>query len=489
MTLAAQLAEFLRGTAEVPPRITETAARAVFDLVAAAVAGYGTPGARAARRAAGAAWGAGPAQIWFGADRLTGPGGAFANSAASSMLDLDDGHRAAAGHPGASIIPAVLAARDQCGAGADRVLTAIALGYDVAVRIAAARELDRLDTLVSGPWCGQGAAAAAAWLRGFSAGQIAQAIAIADATAPNLAAVAYSRMMGNHVKEGIPWATATGMAAVELAGGGFTGPLDCLDNAALYDARTLTGGLGERWHIEGIYFKPYSCCRWAHAAIDAVIGILAEEGVPPDTVEAIEIDTFARALQLNNDLEPTTLEAAQYSVPFCVALAAVRGPNALLPLRESSLGDQAVLALARRVTLRVDPALDAMFSRAVPARVTLAAGGSRFVRCITAPRGEPTNPMGMADLAAKFEAATRGLVDPGFASAAAAAATALGGGDIGPLHALLALPLTDSDTRTAAGTDGPLADRAHAPECSALERDNFSRDPRPGSGAPSCTGE
>ena len=50
---------------------------------------------------------------------------AFANSAAASALDLDDGHRAAGGHPGAAVIPAVFAvaqeaqgrvARGACGA-------------------------------------------------------------------------------------------------------------------------------------------------------------------------------------------------------------------------------------------------------------------------------------------------------------------------------------------------------------------------------------
>ena len=36
--------------------------------------------------------------------------------------------------------------------------------------------------------------------------------------------------MGNHVKEGIPWSTFTGLCALELAAAGFTGPIDILDH-------------------------------------------------------------------------------------------------------------------------------------------------------------------------------------------------------------------------------------------------------------------
>ena len=93
--------------------------------------------------------------------------------------------------------------------------------------------------------------------------------------------------MGNHVKEGIAWATATGMAAVDLAAAGFTGPLDLLDNDAYYDRACLTEGLGERWHMDEIYFKPYSCCRWAHAAIDALLQIQATEGFSAEAIRLI----------------------------------------------------------------------------------------------------------------------------------------------------------------------------------------------------------
>ena len=443
MTIAQQLASFVNETNGVPETTRAMAASAIFDLITAAIVGHDSAGGRSARLAAPLIWGNGRASSWFSPTRLTVPGAAFANSAIASMLDLDDGHRAAAGHPGASIVPAVLATAEVYGADADRVLTAIALGYEIAVRIAAARDLGNLDTLVSGPWCGQGAAAAAGWLRGLTPDDLAQALAIAGSSAPNLTAVAYSRVMGNHVKEGIPWATATGLAAVDLAATGFTGPLDLYDHEDHYDPAKLSHGLGNSWLIDSVYFKPYSCCRWAHAAIDALIELQMEGAIPASEIEAIEVHTFGRALRLNNDLAPANLEAAQYSLPFCIALVALRGTGALLPLREGSLADREVLALAERVHLRVDPQLDAMFSEAVPARLEVVMPQGRVTRTVITPKGEAANPMTRADLRAKFDIATASLVEGDLVSSLLDAVEAFENGDIQPLFAALATPLGD----------------------------------------------
>jgi 2-methylcitrate dehydratase PrpD len=409
VTIADTFAQFLAGTTHLSDRTTDHVTSAIFDLVIATMAGYDTEGARAARMAARASWGRGPVPVWFSSDRLTVPGAAFANSAAASMLDLDDGHRAAAGHPGASIIPAVLATAVRFEIEDDRILTAIALGYEVAVRIAASRDYAALTTMVSGPWVGQGAAAAAAWLRGLGPEATAQAITLAGASAPNLAAIAYSRVMGNHLKEGIPWATATGLAAVDLAAAGFTGPTDLLDNDKVFHPVKLVDGLGHTWAIEGIYFKPYGCCRWAHAAIDGILDLRETIGSATLACSRIEVQTFGWATRLNNETSPRTLESAQYSVPFCVALAAIRGGEPLVRLRPEALLDEEVLNLARKVDLVVDPQFDSMFPTDVPARVIVHSPDGRLERTVMAPLGEPTRPLDWAALERKFETIAPGV--------------------------------------------------------------------------------
>ena len=265
MTVAHTLAEFADATTGVTSNVRSAAVRTVFDLLAAAVAGRATSGGAAALKAAQAAWGAGPAACWLSDLHLSVPGAAFVNSAFSSMLDLDDGHRAASGHPGAAVIPAVFATAEAHGADTERVLTAIAIGYEIGVRIAAARDVGTLHTFDSGLWCGQGAAAAAGWLRGLAPARLANAIAIAGTTAPGQTATAYTKLMGNHVKEGIPFATAMGLVAVELAAAGFTGPVDFLDDESRYDRAILSADLGDELAdrdrlLQALWMLPLGAC-------------------------------------------------------------------------------------------------------------------------------------------------------------------------------------------------------------------------------------
>ena len=125
---------------------------------------------------------------------------------------------------------------------------------------------------------------------------------------------------------------------------------------------------------------------------------LIADGLQPGTIERIEIDTFQRALSLGNAAAP--------------ALLALRGREALLPFRTASLDDAEVVQLAGRVTLRLDPAFEAMFSAKVPARVVVHAAARRWEQTVLEPFGEPTNPMRWDDLVAKLHVATRGLIDP-----------------------------------------------------------------------------
>ncbi len=436
---ARRLADYALGLRpeNVPPATVETVQRCVLDAIACAAAGRPSASAAAARRSAARLGAGGAAAIWFDGTGRHPAHAAFANSAAASALDLDDGHRAAGGHPGAAVVPAVLALAQAAGAGWPETLAALAAGYEVGVRVAAARDFARLDTLSTGRWCAYGVAAAAARLLGLTAAQAEEALATAGVLSPGLSAAGYSRVMGNHAKEGIPWATLTGVWAAELAAGGFTGPVDILDHPAYYDAAAITAGLGQGFAVDRVYFKPYACCRWAHAALDALCGLMRGEGLSAGGIDAIEVHTFERALRLNNYPDPPTLEAAQYSLPFCLAAAAVAGPESLLPLSPALLGRADIVALARRVALHVDADFDRAFPGEAGARVVLRAAAGRFEALCRHPHGDPDNPMSWDQLAAKLRTLTRGVLPEARAEAITAAVHRLPQGGLGPLMELL----------------------------------------------------
>ncbi|WEX08966.1 MmgE/PrpD family protein [Chelativorans sp. AA-79] len=79
-------------------------------------------------------------------------GALFSNCAAASALDVDDGHRGAASHPGAAIIPAVLMEAERRPVSREDLLAAIIIGYEVAFRIGEARRLHEDISFASGIW-------------------------------------------------------------------------------------------------------------------------------------------------------------------------------------------------------------------------------------------------------------------------------------------------------------------------------------------------
>jgi 2-methylcitrate dehydratase PrpD len=388
---------------DIAPATLEAARVAVLDLIGAAAAGRDVPAVAATRRSVEAAFGQGSVTIWFTPQHSTTAGAALANSAAASALDVDDGHRRASGHPGAAVIPAVLAQAEANGASGRDALAAIVVGYEIAVRAGSAFALRPDDTISTGHWCSIGAAAAAGRLAGLSRSELASALATAAAYAPRLVDLGSE---AHGVKEGIAWSTHAGNFAVELARQGFQGPLEALDRRP-YRPEVLLEGLGnDRPLIETAYIKPYASCRWSHAAIDATLE-LARHGLAAAEIESVTVETFGRAASLFNQADPRTLEAAQYSIPFCVALAVVGGPEALLPMRADELGRPDVIALARRIKVGVDPDLDRTFPARVPARVSVRAGGSEFSASVDVPRGDPANPLSRAEIEAKFRALIR----------------------------------------------------------------------------------
>lgn len=389
-----------------PQSVKDKALCCMLDLMTAAIVGYDTPSAVAARRVATALFGAGSSAIWFSGQTLNCTGAAFCNAAAASALDLDDGHRAARGHPGAAVIPTVLAVAGNRACTYHDIITATALGYEIGVRVAAAQNPSAIRSRQSGRWVGYATVAAAGRLSGTPPQRLSHAFSIAGVLAPNQDAngsSGYAQLTGNDVKEGIPWGVATGMTALHLAECGYTGPEDILDHASHFDPAIILGDLAEPRRIEGTYFKPYSCCRYIHPAIDALSDLSKQNRLLSGEIAGIEVETFAWALQLSNRLHPDTLTDIQYSLPYCMAIAAIEGSEALAPIEAKLLDRRDLTDFARRVHLSIDQEIDRRFPRETLARVTIVNhAGDRLVSSVTTPQGDIGRPMNWTDVCEKF---------------------------------------------------------------------------------------
>ncbi len=383
---------------DLPFRTRETCSLLVADLMAATAGGVGTPLAQAAQAAVTGIYGAGSAGIWLTGKTASIAGAAMANSAAASALDIDDGHRSAAGHPGAGIIPAALAVGQALGASDEQIFDAIVLGYDVGLRIAASRPMPTIDTYCSGRWINYGVAVTAGRLLQLDAKAQAHAIAIAGAEGPISVSAGVSKYQGSSVKEVIPPAVIAGLTGAFRAEAGATGPLDLLDREERYSRTVLTGGFGEHWWIEDCYLKPYACCRWIHAAIDAILA-LRRPGAP---IRTLRIETFSQGLRLANERAPQTLEGAQYSYYFTCALAALRGIAALQPIKPRDLGDAEVRELAQTIELVAHDDFSDAFPGRTPCRVIMDQGEGPQSLTVTFPLGDVANPMDRSQIISKF---------------------------------------------------------------------------------------
>jgi 2-methylcitrate dehydratase PrpD len=384
------------------------AKRCVLDLLGVAIAGSRTDMAKVSAGFAPSQFGPGNATLIGSSLELNEVGATWVNGTCASALDIDDGHRLAMGHPGAAVIPTALAVAETSEASGRDFLTAVVAGYEVAVRVSTAMLPDyRAGRYSTGIWGGFGSVTAAGVLLRLDRRTFQDALGVVAAHSPSPPRGAF--LHDSMVKETIAWAGVTGCASAFLAQEGFTGPEDVLDKSGRYDTAQLVKGLGQEHAILKTYFKPYASCRWSHSAIDGVLELAREHGLEPAEIQGIDVEGF-QAITMLCDYTPVNSVAAQYSIPFSIALAMTRGRIGPEELDDANLRNPALLELAGKVRVSVVPELDRLFPEKTAVRVTLHAGREDFSTTVEHPKGDPKNPMSDAELLDKFRWLTVGVV-------------------------------------------------------------------------------
>jgi 2-methylcitrate dehydratase PrpD len=224
---------------------------------------------------------------------------------------------------------------------------------------------------------------------------------MATTTAPP----AWPQPLGSDVKEGIPWGVVTGIAAAALAEAGMTGPLDLVDHAPFFDKAAVLAARPSAAIAEA-YTKFYAACRHCHAPVDAFLEVVAGNRIALEQIDTIHVGANSGALRISNNPAPRNLIEAQYSIPYCLGLVAADGVAALLSMTEASLGNTVAEAVARKVSLSVEPDCEARFPAETVVRVSIAAGGRTYTSETTSPRGEASQPPSWDERLEKFDVAT-----------------------------------------------------------------------------------
>lgn len=409
--LADRLSDFVAGIDwdRIPAPVREAAVNAFRDWLANAAGGISTPFGSAILKIVDLAQEAGPATI-IGSRRATSPlTAALVNGGVSHTLEFDDAHRGTFYHPGSPAIAAALAAAQAIDSDGPRLLAGIVAGYEVGVRVAAALGPAHYKvwhmTGTAGVFAG---AAAASCVLGLSAAQSTAAFGLAGTQASGLWEVLAGAPAAKNLHPGR--AAQSGLLAAMLAREGLEGPSSILEGdrgvfAAMVpdgaNADAVVEGLGDRWRILEITFKAYPICGHASTPVEAALATRPQLG--PAVPKRILVHSNAISIRVAGDPAPQDGYAAKFSIPYCVAVALLRGKVTQAEFEPDVLRDPVVCGVMNLVEMIADPEYDRIVKTIRPARLQVDMDDGRKIEAVSETRrGDPEQPLTTEEMRTKF---------------------------------------------------------------------------------------
>jgi 2-methylcitrate dehydratase PrpD len=334
---------------------------------------------------------------------------ALINGTAAHTVEVDDIYRDGIYHPGAPTIAAALSLKPR------DPLRAIIVGYEISTRIGAAMGRAHYKYWHNTGTIGCfGACAAAAEVLGLSKKQFSHALATVATFSAGLQQAFRMDSMSKPLHAG--HAAEAGVTAALAAREGVIGSLDVMEGEAGYgramgdgpDWEKALATLGREFHITRMTFKNHACCGHTFAAIDGALELKKRMNLRAGEIDRIQVGTYRAGVEVAHYENPVTPAEARFSLKYVVATALTHGSVRLAAFHQERISDPATRALMQKMSVSLDPELDATFPRQRAARVTIEAGGRREAWLQPTRKGDPDAPLSDAELEDKF----RELVTP-----------------------------------------------------------------------------
>ena len=414
-----RLAEYASGLRfeDLPPAVVQRAKDCITDTVAVIILGNGLPWSQIISRYAQSVGAGGRSRI-LGARGalLQAPAAALANGTLAHAFESDNLTKPGAGvHPGATLLPPGLAVAQDRGSSGRALITAVVAGFEVMYRIgyATKHSNERRGFHAPGTTGPFGAAVAAGKLLGLDASQMTNALGIAGSLAGGLMEFARSGTGAMVKRLHLGRASESGVVAANLAADGFTGPTSVLEGEAGFlkvfctewDMADLTRGLGSEFKTMTLCLKRFPVHMTAQTGVQAVLELQAEHGFTGADVDRVTVAGTERMATINNIANPTDIMMAQYSIPFCVALALFRDPRDPTSFDESALSDANIRGMCARVSVvAADPPVTTAGASIVTVQLK---NGRSVTKEVAEFNGTPARPLDRAELKDKFMTLTR----------------------------------------------------------------------------------
>ncbi|MBX6752878.1 MAG: MmgE/PrpD family protein [Thermorudis peleae] len=403
----------------IPEQVQELGIRHLLDTVGVTLAGATEPLSLILQADAQLQGGAAQASVLGTRLRLPLALAARLNGAAAHALDYDDTQLAerpdrVSGllmHPSAPVYPAALAMAEHTGASGEAFLTAYLAGVEVACKLAEAANprLYAAGFHTTGVVGCLGAAVAAAKLLWAAPDVIARALSLAAAMAGGL-----REQFGTMTK---PWhagrAAENGVTAALLAARGYTAAPNILEAergffhayADGYDPAAVHERLGNPWTFErpGIALKPAPSGSLTHPALDAMLDLVHKYDLRPEQVVRIDVGVSRYMTSALLHPRPQTALEAKFSLPYAIAIALLDRASGLAQYSEERVHQPDIAAVLERITVAIDPAVEASGFHQMTTRVRVTLHDGRTLETTaSSARGHPQRPFSREMLLTKF---------------------------------------------------------------------------------------
>ena len=261
---------------------------------------------------------------------------ALLNGSFAHSYDFDDTYAPGTVHPGASVIPATLAAAQVAGSSGKDTLLAIAVGYEIVCRLSRALGAGSYDrgfhnTATTGIF---GSVGAICKLRGLPYQVTRDALGLAGSKSAGSMQYLRDGSWNKRLHPG--FAAHDAMMCIALAEAGINGATRIFEGEVgilhAYSTHSKTEGLtealGSHWEFPLTALKPFSACRYTHTGIEIVDNVAKKHNrtMPKKLTVRLGPASYGivgRAVQTK--LNPSNLVDAQFSNYYQLAVTWFHG--------------------------------------------------------------------------------------------------------------------------------------------------------------------
>lgn len=407
------LATFLAGADldSLPKDVRNRTVALLIDSLACAFLGRGGPETGRMEAVAADFGDGGRSTVVGSADRSSIAGSTLINSYQITAFNLCDVYRPAHCHISPLVVAPALAVAEKEGISGAQLLVALAVGFEAACRVGWALDFASFRSAgwhspgVIGPF---GGAAAVGAIHGLDATAMRNALGLAGSQSGGTMAQWGSPTIKFHQSRG----ALSGLLAGSLAAQGYRAGEDVIAAEVGGILQVFSGGgiparlterLGDHWEMMNISLKRWPSGSGLQTTVSALFDLIAEHDVRPDDIAQVRVAVPVEAHRAHGTMDWDDKFKAMLSARFLTSVILHDRNCWTEQFEDSRRLDPSVSRFAEeKVEVLADQSLG---STAARTEIELE-DGSVLTDFREAPKGDPTDPLELSDVIAKYGDAT-----------------------------------------------------------------------------------